>query len=179
MIKKTLSELLKENYILENEVKEIKVDNDFLEKQNEKIIGEVLELRENNTKLIKSIKSLHNKNMILKDKLLTKTYENGDLKEEIKELKNQISYSDECMQILVEENNKLCALETFSSQMNHKEQRELEQATLLVDNLLEQLAQAEKEILLLSNDKKKLQLLNERMNNCITLQSQEIFKLLK
>ena len=63
--------------------------------------------------------------------------------------------------------------------MNDKEQHELEQATLLVDNLLEQLAKTEKEVLTLSHDKKQLQLLNERMNNCITLQSQEIFKLLK
>ena len=60
-----------------------------------------------------------------------------------------------------------------------KKQHELEQATLLVDNLLEQLAKTEKEVLKLSHDKKQLQLLNERMNNCITLQSQEIFNLLK
>ena len=40
------------------------------------------------------------------------------------------------------------------------------------------LAKTEKEVLTLSHDKKQLQLLNERMNNCIKLQSQEIFKLL-
>lgn len=68
---------------------------------------------------------------------------------------------------------------TFHNDWKSKEQHELEQATLLVDNLLVQLAKAEKEVLTLSNDRKKLQLLNERMNNCINLQSQEIFKLLK
>ena len=157
--------LKKENYTLKQEVEEIKIENDCILKTNEK--------------LLKSIKKIHEKYNAGEHKIFNLKEENGELKEEINELKNQIDYTDECMQILVEENNQLCSLETFSAKMNNKEQYELEQATLLVDNLLEQLAKAEKEVLTLSHDKKQLQLLNERMNNCITLQSQEIFKLLK
>ena len=91
--------------------------------------------------------------------------ENDDLKIENYVLKDELSI--------------LSSHITFNHDWKSKEQHELEQATLLVDNLLEQLAKAEKEVLALSHDKKQLQLLNERMNNCITLQSQEIFKLLK
>ena len=172
-------ELLRENYFLKNELKGIKVENDWLIKSIDNLQEENDILSSTNEKLLISIKKIHEKYNASEHKIFNLKEENAELKEEIKELKNQISHTDECMQILVEENNKLCSLETFSANMNDKEQHELEQATLLVDNLLEQLAKTEKEILILSNDNMKFRLLNERMNNCITLQSQEIFKLLK
>ena len=172
-------ELLRENYFLKNELKSIRIENDWLLKTIDNMQEENEILSSTNEKLLNSIKKIHEKYNASEHKIFNLKEENAELKEEIKELKNQIVYADECMEILVEENNQLCSLETFSSKMNNKEQHELEQATLLVDNLLEQLAKAEKEVLTRSHDKKQLQLLNERMNNCITLQSQEIFKLLK